>query len=64
MQTFRISMDEWQTLRDIIQNKDTRKGLEVANIEVKMKENRLRWFTHVQRHGTSKPIQKKESWSS
>ena len=52
-----------QTLRDIILNKDRRKGLGVANIEIKMKENHLRWFKNVQRHGISKPIKKKESWS-
>ena len=61
MQTFRWMSG--QTLRDIILNKDRRKGLGVANIEIKMKENHLRWFKNVQRHGISKPIKKKESWS-
>ena len=36
------------TLRDIILYGDTRKGLRVANIGKKMKENRLRWFGYVQ----------------
>ena len=37
------------TLRDGIQNEDIRKGLRVANIEKKMKQNRFRWFEHMQR---------------
>lgn len=44
-------MDEWCTLRDRIRNENIRKGLGIANIVEKMKENCLRWIGHVQRRG-------------
>ncbi|KAJ7957392.1 Retrovirus-related Pol polyprotein LINE-1 [Quillaja saponaria] len=36
------------TRNDIIRNEKIRKKVEVAPIEEKMKENRLRWFGHIQ----------------
>ena len=49
------------TLRNKIRNEDIRKGLELANIKEKMKENHLRWFWHVQRRPISVLVRKMES---
>ena len=48
----------WHTLRDKIRNEDIRKGLGVANIEEKMKENHLRRFGNVHRQHISELIRK------
>lgn len=50
-----MRMLQWMsghTLRDRNRNENIKKGLKVANIEEKMKENRLRWF----RWGISKLV--------
>lgn len=52
------------TLRDRIRNDNIRKELGVANIENKMKENRLRWFGHVQRREEVAPVRRVESWTT
>ena len=59
-------MFQWMsghTLRDKICNEDIRKGLEFANIKETMKENRSKWFEHVQRWGISEQVKKVNSWS-
>ena len=50
-------------MRDRIRYKDINKGLRVKNIEEKMKENRLKWFEHVQRRGIRETVRKVESCS-
>ena len=52
-------MDGWAYLEDRIRNEDIRNGFGVANIEEKMKENRLRWFRNVQIRGISKQEDRK-----
>ena len=52
------------TLRDRIRNESIRKELGVANIEDKMKENRLRQFGHVRRREEIAPVRKVESWTN
>lgn len=37
------------TLRDKNLNEDISKGLGVTNVEMKMKDNHLRWLSHAQR---------------
>ena len=56
-------MEQWAYLEGRIQNKYIREGLGAANIEQKMKDNRLRWFRHVQRRGISEPVKKIDSQS-
>ena len=56
-------MNEWENNEGQNLNKDIKKGLGVANIEKKLKDNRSRWFGHVQRRGISKPVREIESWS-
>ncbi|KAM1129870.1 hypothetical protein ACFX19_045301 [Malus domestica] len=46
------------TRKDKIRNEDTRGKVGVAEIEGKMRENRLRWFGHVQRRPTDAPIRR------
>ncbi|KAM1033960.1 hypothetical protein ACFX2A_038273 [Malus domestica] len=46
------------TKKDKIRNEDIRGKVGVAEIEGKMRENRLRWFGHVQRRPTDAPIRR------
>ncbi|KAM2623202.1 hypothetical protein TB2_027734 [Malus domestica] len=44
------------TRKDKIRNEDIRGKVGVAEIEGKRRENRLRWFGHVQRRSTDAPV--------
>ncbi|KAM2694147.1 hypothetical protein EV2_008244 [Malus domestica] len=46
------------TRKDKIRNEDIRGKVGVAEIEGKMRENRLRWFGYVQRRPTDAPIRR------
>ena len=46
------------TRNDKIKNKDIRGKVEAAEMEGKMRENRLRWFGHVQRRPTDTPVRR------
>ena len=46
------------TRRDKVRNEDIRTKIGVASIEEKMRENRLRWFDHVQRRPTNAPVRR------
>ena len=49
------------TIMDRIKNQEFREKLEVAPISSKMRENRLRWFVHVQRKTLDAPVWRIES---
>ena len=49
------------TLRDIIRNRDFIEQLGVAPISANIRENRLRWFGHVQRKTFDAPVRRIES---
>jgi len=40
------------TRRDKVRNKDIRTKIGVTSVEEKIKENRLRWFSHIRRRPT------------
>ena len=50
-----------KTRRDKIRNEQICKMIEVAPIEEKMRENRLRWFGYIQRRSINVPIKKSDA---
>ena len=44
------------TRRNDVRNEDIRTKIDIAPIEEKMRENRLRWFSHVRRRPTDAPV--------
>ncbi|KAM1663779.1 hypothetical protein ACFXTN_039405 [Malus domestica] len=46
------------TRKDKIENEDIQGKVGVAKIEGNMRENRFRWFGHVQRRPTDAPVRK------
>ena len=48
------------TQRDKVRNEDIRTKIDVASIEEKIRENRLRWFGHVRRRPTDVPVRRVE----
>ncbi|KAM1975200.1 hypothetical protein ACFX15_040005 [Malus domestica] len=56
-----MRMRRWMcghTRKDKIRNEDIRGKVGVAEIEGKLRENRLRWFGHVQRRPTDAPVRR------
>ncbi|RXH87370.1 hypothetical protein DVH24_034270 [Malus domestica] len=56
-----IMMLHWMcghTRKDKIRNEDIRGKVGIAEIEGKMRENRLRWFGHVQRRHTDASVRR------
>ena len=51
----------WNTLMDRIRNQEFRNKLGVAPNSAKMRENRLRWFGHVQRKTFETPVRRIKS---
>ena len=49
-----------KTMMDRIRNHEFREKLGVALLSAKMRENRLRWFGHVQRKTHDAPVRKIE----
>ena len=47
-----------KTMRDKVGNERIRKMIEVAPIDKKIRENRLRWFDHIQRRPINAPVRK------
>ncbi|KAK9689951.1 hypothetical protein RND81_09G093700 [Saponaria officinalis] len=52
------------TRKDRLRNEIIRKKVEVAPIEDKMMENRLRWFGHVRRRPMNAPVRRLETWGT
>ena len=50
-----------KTRRDMIRNELIHKMIEVELIEEEMRENRLRWFGHIQRRPANAPVRKSEA---
>ena len=50
-----------ENMRDKVRHEDIHTKIGVTPIEEKMRENRLRWFDHVQRRPTDAPIRRVES---
>jgi len=48
------------TRRDKVRNENIRTKIDVAPIEEKMRENRLRWFDHVRRKATDALVRRVE----
>ena len=48
------------TKRDNVRNEDICSKIDVALIEEKMRENRLRWFGHVRRRPADAPVRRVE----
>jgi len=48
------------TRRDKVRNENIRTKIDVASIEEKIRENRLRWFGHVRRKPTNAPVRRVE----
>ena len=44
------------TRGDKVRNEDIHSKIGVTSIEEKMRENRLRWFSHVRRRPTDAPV--------
>ncbi|XP_057540295.1 uncharacterized protein LOC130818199 [Amaranthus tricolor] len=63
MEVREIHMLRWicdKTIMDKIRNQEFREKLGVASLSVKMRENRLRWFGHVQRMTHDGPVRRIE----
>ena len=50
-----------KTRRDKIRNEQIRKMIEVSPIEKTIRENRLRWFGHIQRRPINTPVRKSDA---
>ena len=50
-----------KTRRDKIRNERIHKMIEVAQIEEKIRYNRLRWFGHIQRTKINAPVRKSDA---
>ena len=50
-----------KTRRGKIKNEQIHKMIEVAPNEEKMRENRLRWFGHIQRRPINTPVRKSDA---
>ena len=50
-----------KTRRDKIRNERIDKMIEIASIEEKMREIRLRWFGHIQKRPINAPVRKSDA---
>ena len=60
----KLRMLRWMcghTRKDRVRNEIIREKVEVASVENKMREVRLRWFGHVMRRSSNAPVRKCES---